>query len=164
MEMSYRRAWLLIDEVNGIFGNPVVETATGGTGGGGAKITPLGEAVIAAFRDIESNATELVQTRLASFSASAGAGAVKLEAYNAFCMKLPHATHVVQWGGAHVWKIGGKVFAVAGWNDGKGLAVTFKCSQIELQSPERTGSASPGTLSRVTRHVVDSAHFFRKHE
>ena len=29
MEMSYRRAWLLIDEVNGIFGNPVVETATG---------------------------------------------------------------------------------------------------------------------------------------
>ena len=65
MEMSYRRAWLLIDEVNGIFGNSVVETATGGTGGGGAKITPLGEAVVAAFRDIENNATELVQTRLA---------------------------------------------------------------------------------------------------
>ncbi len=65
MEMSYRRAWLLIDEVNGIFGKPVVETATGGTGGGGAKITPFGEAVVAAFRDIESNATELVQTRLA---------------------------------------------------------------------------------------------------
>ena len=64
MEMSYRRAWLLIDEVNGIFGNPVVETATGGAGGGGAKITPLGEAVVAAFRDIESNATELVQTKL----------------------------------------------------------------------------------------------------
>ena len=65
MEMSYRRAWLLIDEVNGIFGNPVVETATGGTGGGGARITPLGEAVVAAFRDIESHATELVQARLA---------------------------------------------------------------------------------------------------
>jgi molybdate transport system regulatory protein len=65
MEMSYRRAWLLIDEVNGIFGKPAVETATGGAGGGGAKITPLGEAVVAAFRDIENNATELVQTRLA---------------------------------------------------------------------------------------------------
>jgi len=60
------------------------------------------------------------------------AGAVKLEAYNAFCAKLPHATHVVQWGGAHVWKVGGKVFAVAGWNEGKSLAVTFKCSQMSF--------------------------------
>ncbi len=72
MEMSYRRAWLLIDEVNGIFGNPVVETVTGGTGGGGAKITPLGEAVIAAFRDIENNATELVQTKLAKLLSKRG--------------------------------------------------------------------------------------------
>ena len=72
MEMSYRRAWLLIDEVNGIFGNPVVETATGGTGGGGAKITPLGEAVIAAFRDIERNATDLVQTKLAKLLSKRG--------------------------------------------------------------------------------------------
>lgn len=74
MEMSYRRAWLLIDEVNGIFGNPVVETVTGGTGGGGAKITPLGEAVIAAFRDIENNATELVQTKLAKLLTQRGRG------------------------------------------------------------------------------------------
>ncbi len=74
MEMSYRRAWLLIDEVNGIFGNPVVETVTGGTGGGGAKITPLGEAVIAAFRDIENNATELVQTKLAKLLIQRGRG------------------------------------------------------------------------------------------
>ena len=74
MEMSYRRAWLLIDEVNGIFGNPVVETVTGGTGGGGAKITPLGEAVIAAFRDIGNNATELVQTKLAKLLTQRGRG------------------------------------------------------------------------------------------
>ena len=47
-------------------------------------------------------------------------------------MKLPHATHVVQWGGAHVWKVGGKVFAVAGWNAGEALAVTFKCSQMSF--------------------------------
>jgi predicted DNA-binding protein (MmcQ/YjbR family) len=61
-----------------------------------------------------------------------GACAVKLEAYNAFCADLPHATHVVQWGGAHVWKVGGKVFAIAGWNDGAALAVTFKCSQMSF--------------------------------
>jgi predicted DNA-binding protein (MmcQ/YjbR family) len=57
---------------------------------------------------------------------------VKLEAYNAFCAGLPHAIHVVQWGGAHVWKVGGKVFAIAGWNDGDVLAVTFKCSPMSF--------------------------------
>jgi molybdate transport system regulatory protein len=72
MEMSYRRAWLLIDEVNGIFGKPVVETATGGAGGGGAKITPLGEAVVAAFRAIENEATELIQLKLAKLLAQRG--------------------------------------------------------------------------------------------
>jgi predicted DNA-binding protein (MmcQ/YjbR family) len=53
-----------------------------------------------------------------------------LEAYNAFCAGLPATTHVVQWGGAHVWKVGGKVFAIAGWNDSDELAVTFKVSEL----------------------------------
>jgi molybdate transport system regulatory protein len=69
MEMSYRRAWLLIDELNGIFGKPMVETATGGAGGGGARITPLGESVVSVFRDIEKDATKLVQSKLATLSA-----------------------------------------------------------------------------------------------
>lgn len=72
MEMSYRRAWLLIDEVNGIFGKPVVETATGGAGGGGAKITLLGEAVVAVFRAIENEATELIQLKLAKLLTQRG--------------------------------------------------------------------------------------------
>jgi predicted DNA-binding protein (MmcQ/YjbR family) len=59
-------------------------------------------------------------------------GTVRLEGYNSFCAKLPHATHVVQWGGAHVWKIGGKVFAIAGWSNGNALAVTFKCSPLSF--------------------------------
>lgn len=37
---------------------------------------------------------------------------MKLEVYNAFCKSIPNTTTVVQWGGAHVWKIGNKVFAV----------------------------------------------------
>ena len=45
-----------------------------------------------------------------------------LDEYNTFCRALPVTTHVVQWGGAHVWKVGGKVFAIA-WDDA-GLAVT----------------------------------------
>jgi predicted DNA-binding protein (MmcQ/YjbR family) len=50
--------------------------------------------------------------------------------YNRFCATLPSATHVVQWGGAHVWKVGGKVFAIGGWDDGRALAVTFKVSEM----------------------------------
>jgi predicted DNA-binding protein (MmcQ/YjbR family) len=50
------------------------------------------------------------------------------EDYDAFCKSLRHATHVVQWGDASVWKIGGKVFAIGGWFDGPEFAVTFKCS------------------------------------
>jgi molybdate transport system regulatory protein len=64
MEMSYRRAWLLIDEVNGALKAPVVATATGGSGGGGAVLTPFGEALIAAYRDIEADATAMVAGRI----------------------------------------------------------------------------------------------------
>lgn len=51
--------------------------------------------------------------------------------YNAFCRSLPAATHVVQWGGADVWKVGGKVFAI-GWPDDD-LAVTFKAGVIAFE-------------------------------
>lgn len=55
-----------------------------------------------------------------------------LAEYNVFCASLSHAESVVQWGGAHVWKIGGKVFAIGGWDDGESLAVTFKCSPMSF--------------------------------
>ncbi len=53
-----------------------------------------------------------------------------LDEYNAFCASLPATTHVVQWGGAHVWKVGDKVFAIAGWSEADGLGVTFKVSEL----------------------------------
>lgn len=56
-----------------------------------------------------------------------------LDDYNNFCGALPHTTHVVQWGGAHVWKIGGKVFAIAGWDDGDELGVVFKTSELSFE-------------------------------
>jgi predicted DNA-binding protein (MmcQ/YjbR family) len=52
------------------------------------------------------------------------------EEYNAFCASLPHTTHVVQWGGADVWKVAGKVFAIAGRDEGDEPYVTFKCSDL----------------------------------
>jgi predicted DNA-binding protein (MmcQ/YjbR family) len=60
-----------------------------------------------------------------------------LDDYNSFCAALPHTTHVVQWGGAHVWKVAGKVFAIAGWSapgsDREAPAVTFKCTPLAFE-------------------------------
>ncbi len=52
-------------------------------------------------------------------------------AFNKFCERLPATTYVVQWGGSHVWKVGGKVFAVGGWGD-EVPAFTFKVGDIDL--------------------------------
>ncbi len=52
--------------------------------------------------------------------------------FNAFCDSLPATTHVIQWGGAHVWKVGGKVFAVGGWADEQ-PAFTFKVSPEDFE-------------------------------
>ena len=53
MKMSYRRAWLLLEDLNRTLGQPVTTASIGGAGGGGAKITPFGRHVVAAFRAIE---------------------------------------------------------------------------------------------------------------
>ncbi|MEM9602676.1 MAG: MmcQ/YjbR family DNA-binding protein [Pseudomonadota bacterium] len=50
------------------------------------------------------------------------------ERFNAFCARLTATSHVVQWGGADVWKVAGKVFAVGGWDTDRGPAFTFKTS------------------------------------
>jgi len=55
---------------------------------------------------------------------------VKLEAFNHYCASLPATTHLVQWGGAHVWKVGGKVFAIAGWSDKAEPHIVFKTSDL----------------------------------
>jgi molybdate transport system regulatory protein len=51
--MSYRRSWELVEELNRSLGTPVVETAAGASGGGGAVLTPAGKAVIERYRAIE---------------------------------------------------------------------------------------------------------------
>ncbi len=49
--------------------------------------------------------------------------------FNKFCSKLPVTTYIVQWGNAHVWKVGGKVFAIGGWEKDDKPAFTFKTSK-----------------------------------
>ena len=53
--------------------------------------------------------------------------------YNQFCGSLKATSHVVQWGGAHVWKVGGKVFAIGGWEANPAPAVSFKVSEHNWQ-------------------------------
>jgi molybdate transport system regulatory protein len=53
LEMSYRQAWLLIDELNHMFREPVVVAQTGGGGGGGASVTETGNAIVRLYREVE---------------------------------------------------------------------------------------------------------------
>ena len=50
------------------------------------------------------------------------------ETFNDFCGSLPATSYVVQWGNSHVWKVGGKVFAIGGWETADRPAITFKTS------------------------------------
>ena len=54
------------------------------------------------------------------------------EEFDAFRASLPAATFVQQWGGAHVWKVGGKVFAIGGW-EAHGPAFTFKATPLAFE-------------------------------
>jgi predicted DNA-binding protein (MmcQ/YjbR family) len=53
--------------------------------------------------------------------------------FNEFCRALPATSYVVQWGGSHVWKVGGKVFAVGGWEKSDEPAFSFKTSELNFE-------------------------------
>ncbi|WP_294212753.1 winged helix-turn-helix domain-containing protein [uncultured Sphingomonas sp.] len=57
--MSYRRAWLLVDEMNRCFDPAVVETIKGGGRERGARVSPTGLAVLEAYRDMEREASAI---------------------------------------------------------------------------------------------------------
>lgn len=67
--MSYRRAWLLVDEMNRVFREPVVEAAIGGTRGGGTKLSATGLAVLAIYRRCMIKAEAALERELADISA-----------------------------------------------------------------------------------------------
>jgi molybdate transport system regulatory protein len=58
--MSYRRAWNLVEVMNRSFRSPLVETLTGGAGGGGARVTEFGVDVLARYRVMETKAAMAV--------------------------------------------------------------------------------------------------------
>jgi molybdate transport system regulatory protein len=64
MNMSYKRAWDLIEEINGIFGKQLVSAKSGGKHGGGASLTDLGCKVVARFREIEKDCLAAARSNL----------------------------------------------------------------------------------------------------
>jgi molybdate transport system regulatory protein len=70
MDMSYRRAWLLIDRLNNAFREPVVATKLGGRAGGGAALTPFGAALIKNYREMELLAHAVLRPHLAMLEAA----------------------------------------------------------------------------------------------
>ncbi|MBI3530260.1 MAG: LysR family transcriptional regulator [Betaproteobacteria bacterium] len=68
MEMSYRRAWLLVDTMNQAFKSPVVVTLTGGKAGGGAAVTEFGKEVLRRYSAMEEKASASVARELRSFT------------------------------------------------------------------------------------------------
>jgi molybdate transport system regulatory protein len=64
--MSYRRTWMLVEDLNAVIGAPVVATAAGGPGGGGAVLTEAGRSLIACYRAIEADSNRIAQAHLAA--------------------------------------------------------------------------------------------------
>lgn len=64
--MSYRRAWLLVDEINASSKQAAVASAKGGERGGGSELTPLGERLVALYRGIETEAARACSGDLAA--------------------------------------------------------------------------------------------------
>jgi len=72
MEMSYKRAWDLVDEINRICRHPAVARQTGGKNGGGAALTPFGLSLVARYRKIERDAASAVRKELLALRTDIG--------------------------------------------------------------------------------------------
>jgi molybdate transport system regulatory protein len=74
MNMSYRKAWLLLQALEKGFTAPLVATTTGGRTGGGARLTPLGRLVTARYRALEAKAAEAAAGDLKALESKAQPG------------------------------------------------------------------------------------------
>jgi molybdate transport system regulatory protein len=72
MDMSYKRAWDLVDEINRICRQAAVERQTGGKNGGGAALTPFGISLVARYRKIERDAASAVRKELLGLQSDIG--------------------------------------------------------------------------------------------
>ena len=72
LRMSYRRAWELVEDLNRHLGTPVVSTAAGGTGGGGARLTDAGQTLVSAYRALEAASSAAAAPHLQALGRGGG--------------------------------------------------------------------------------------------
>ena len=77
MDMSYKRAWDLVDEINRICKRAAVERQTGGKNGGGANLTSFGTSLVARYRKIERASASAVRKDLQALRSDIAAGTKK---------------------------------------------------------------------------------------
>lgn len=77
MRMSYRRAWLLLEDMNESFDHPVAHASVGGRGGGGVVLTSFGSRLVAAYRQLEAGLRPLANIHLEDFCRHIKAGKPK---------------------------------------------------------------------------------------
>jgi molybdate transport system regulatory protein len=77
MRMSYRRAWLLLEDMNVSFVHPVTHASVGGRGGGGVVLTVFGSRLVVGYRQLESSLQPLAGTYLEDFGRHIKSGAAK---------------------------------------------------------------------------------------
>jgi molybdate transport system regulatory protein len=70
MGMSYKRAWYLVETMNGCFKRPLVETIKGGPGVGGARLTKLGEQVLALYQRMQADTERVIARDLRALQRS----------------------------------------------------------------------------------------------
>ena len=69
MGMSYKRAWMLVEAMNAAFRDPLVASARGGAKGGGAVVTPAGQAVLQQYRALEEITAQAGRAQIAALAA-----------------------------------------------------------------------------------------------
>lgn len=87
------------------------------------------------------------------------------DTFDEFCATLPATTHIIQWGNASVWKVGGKIFAIcstwgkAAEGEAKGDRFSFKCSQLSYQILiEQDGLVPAPYLARAKWVAMENEH------
>ena len=91
MRMSYRRAWLLLEDMNLNFDQPVTHASVGGRGGGGVVLTSLGTRLVAGYRQLESSLQPLAGTYLEDFGRHVKAGGATKRAVKSASIKRKSA-------------------------------------------------------------------------
>ena len=102
MNMSYRRAWLLVDAMNRTFHAPVVATRLGGTSAGRAWLTPLGREVVQLYRGIGNAARDAAAPRVKRLEQLIAEGAKRTSRGDARASTIPHVANAVSRSVRHV--------------------------------------------------------------